>query len=130
MTNVRFQLCHLMSILDALVPVTLSVRVQEGTEPYNGRIEVMYNGEWGTICNMGWDLNDARVFCRQLGYVDVTATGLVSYYNYSAGSGRIWQTNVNCTGQERRFGDCFFTEAWGNASSCNHSMDVAVQCSC
>jgi len=87
---------------DASVPVTVSVRVQGGTQPYNGRIEVMYNGEWGTICNMGWDLNDARAFCRQLGYVDAMATGLVSDYSYNSGTGRIWQTNVDCTGQERR----------------------------
>ena len=112
-----------------VVPVTLSVRVQGGTQPYNGHVEVMYNEEWGTICNMGWDLNDARAFCRQLGYVDVTATGLVSDYSYDAGSGLIWQTNVNCTGQERRFGDCIFTRMWGDTGSCDHSMDVAVQCS-
>ena len=116
--------------VDTSVPITVSVRVQEGTQPHNGRIEVMYNGEWGTICNMGWDLNDARAFCRQLGYVDAIATGLVSDYNYNAGSGRIWQTNVNCNGQERRFGDCLFTETWGDTGSCNHNMDVGVQCSC
>ena len=124
---IKSQLCCLISFL---VPVTLSVRVRGGTQPYNGRVEVMYNEEWGTICNMGWDLNDARAFCRQLGYVDVTTTGLVSDYSYDTGSGLIWQTNVNCTGQERRFGDCVFTGTWGDTGSCDHSMDVAVQCSC
>ena len=118
-----------MCAIDTSAPVTVSVRVQGGTQPYNGRVEVMYNGEWGTICNSGWDLNDARAFCRQLGYVDAVVTGLVSDYLYLAGTGRIWQTNVDCTGQERRFGECFFTETWGNTGSCDHSMDVAVQCS-
>lgn len=89
----------------------------------------MYNGEWGTICNSGWDINDARAFCRQLGYVDVMSTGIISDFLYSSGSGRIWQTNVDCTGQERRFGECFFNETWGDTASCTHSMDVAVQCS-
>lgn len=116
--------------VDTSAPVTLSVRVQGGTQPYNGRVEVLYNGEWGTICNSGWDINDARAFCRQLGYVDAVATGVVSDYTYPSGSGRIWQTNVDCTGQERRFGECFFTEMWGDTGSCDHSMDVAVQCSC
>jgi len=106
------------------------VRVQDGSQAYNGRVEVMYNGEWGSICNTGWDINDARVFCRQLGYVDVISTGVVSDYSYAAGSGRIWQTNVDCTGQERTFGECTFTEAWGDTGSCDHMMDVAVQCSC
>ena len=118
-----------MCVIDTSAPVTVLVRVQGGTQPYNGRVEVMYNGVWGTICNSGWDLNDARAFCRQLGYVDVVATGVVSYFLYPAGRGRMWQSNVDCTGQERQFGECFFTETWGNIGSCDHSMDVAVQCS-
>ena len=114
--------------IDISRPVTVSVRVQGGSQPYNGRVEVMYNGEWGTICNSGWDLNDARAFCRQLGYVDVISTGLVSDFLYAGGTGRIWQKNVDCTGQETRFGACFFNETWGDTASCAHSMDVAVQC--
>ena len=115
---------------DALTPIRLSVRVQNGTQAYNGRVEVMYNGEWGSICNTGWDINDARAFCRQLSYVDVISTGVVSDYSYATGSGRIWQTNVDCTGQERTFGECIFNETWGDTGSCDHTMDVAVQCSC
>jgi len=102
--------------------------VQGGNQLYNGRVEVFYNGEWGTICNVGWDLNDARAFCRQLGYVDVISTGAVTDFLYASGSGRIWQTNVDCTGNERRFGECYFMQSWGDTSGCSHNMDVAVQC--
>ena len=34
----------------------------------DGRIEVQYQGLWGTICQDGFDNQDAGVVCRMLGY--------------------------------------------------------------
>ena len=33
----------------------------------SGRVEICVDGFWGTVCDNGWDVNDATTVCRQLG---------------------------------------------------------------
>ena len=44
------------------------MRLQDGTDDSNGRVEMCQNGTWGSVCNNTWDNTDARVLCAQLGY--------------------------------------------------------------
>ncbi|XP_028407305.1 scavenger receptor cysteine-rich domain superfamily protein-like [Dendronephthya gigantea] len=93
-----------------------------------GRVELFYNGQWGTICDTDWDFKDARVVCRQLGYPDAVKT-LKRKQLVPPGSGKIWLTNVRCTGKEKNITSCFH-RGWGNADrSCSHSRDAGVECS-
>ena len=94
-----------------------------------GRIEVFYNGTWGTICDRGWDIRDARVVCRQLGYeyaVKTFSLFEVSWM-YRLSSGPIWLRDVSCAGSERNISRCSHS-GWG-VHDCRHFQDAGVQCS-
>ncbi|XP_028407292.1 deleted in malignant brain tumors 1 protein-like [Dendronephthya gigantea] len=106
--------------------ITAPIRL-EGPSPKEGigRVEIFYNGQWGTICDSGWDLRDARVACRQLGYPDVVRA--LERNSVPSGSGRIWLMDVSCTGEEQNIASCFHN-GWG-VHSCHHNQDAGVQCS-
>ena len=79
-----------------------------------------YDG-WGTVCDDGWDLNDAQVVCRQLGYGPPIAARGEAYYGQ--GSGPIWLDNLNCNGVESTIGECSHAR-WG----IHDCEDAGVQC--
>ncbi|XP_014067169.1 lysyl oxidase homolog 3B isoform X4 [Salmo salar] len=89
-----------------------------------GRIEVFYKGEWGTICDDDFSLSNANVLCRQLGFV--SATGWTHSAKYGKGLGKIWLDNVQCNGGEKSIELCK-SRGWGN-SDCTHDEDAGVIC--
>ena len=60
-----FVLCFIVIVADC---VDGDVRLQDGTYPSNGRVEICQHGIWQSVCSSHWDQNDAVVICRQLGY--------------------------------------------------------------
>ena len=66
---------------------------------------MFYAGVWGAISSSNWDINDATVVCRQLGY---SAGAEVALKNgvYSLVSGPVWITNLQCSGSESNVMEC------------------------
>jgi len=112
---------HLYDVSISCTPVR--VRLVGGRSPREGRLEVHYNGIWGTICHGGFSGADASVVCYMLGY---GRSGRVIGNHYGVGSGTVWLDNVRCDGTEIDIAQCQHSD-WGS-HSCGHSGDVSILC--
>jgi CD163 antigen len=103
------------------------IRLVDGKDDSQGRIEIGLDGVWGTVCHESWDIHDAEVVCRQLGYSGAMAATLRGSASFTAGTGRIWATTFGCKGEEQSILDCLHP-TWGAIGSCTHSSDAGVIC--
>ncbi|XP_058272771.1 deleted in malignant brain tumors 1 protein-like [Hemibagrus wyckioides] len=96
-----------------------------GTDSCSGRVEILHDGQWGTVCDDDWDLNDAEVVCRQLG----CGKAVTAHQNahFAQGSGPIWLDEVQCSGSESNITQC--SHRGFGSHNCSHGEDAGVTCS-
>ena len=103
--------------------IGLPIRLTNGTNEKEGRVEIYWNNQWSTVCDDLWDDNDATVICKQLGYSRGSAR--VSAY-FGKGSGLILLDNVNCGGSEASIFACNHRTL--GEHDCSHKEDAGVVC--
>ena len=93
-----------------------------------GRLEIFINSTWGSICADNFNITDAHVACRQLGYVGAISTNTSFHTPYGRGvEGPIWLDEVSCTDASlMHILSCPNTGL--GQHDCDHFSDVAVVC--
>ena len=109
----------------ALSDDTSTLRLVNGPHRCSGRVEVFHNQQWGTVCDDGWDMNDAMVVCNQLGCGE--ALSATTQASFGRGADPIWLDRVACTGRENTLIQCR-ARPWG-VNVCTHEEDAGVVCS-
>uniref|UniRef100_A0A671Q688 SRCR domain-containing protein n=1 Tax=Sinocyclocheilus anshuiensis TaxID=1608454 RepID=A0A671Q688_9TELE len=121
---ITFSIALLFSLSFTFLDIR-NVRLVGGNSRCAGRVEVLHRGHWGTVCDIGWDLADAAVVCRELDCGEpVDALGDA---HFGPGSGPIWTNRSTCIGSESTLKNCGSVE-WG-IYECDHTKDAGVICS-
>ena len=93
-------------ILICMLFINFVVRLVNGPTKYEGRVEVYHNGQWGTVCDNGWDLNDAQVVCNELGFGVAVAARRIDNAYYRGGRAQFCLEDLNCNGTEEMITNC------------------------
>uniref|UniRef100_A0A3B4DEN5 SRCR domain-containing protein n=1 Tax=Pygocentrus nattereri TaxID=42514 RepID=A0A3B4DEN5_PYGNA len=89
----------------------------------SGRVEVLHGETWSTVCDAGFDQQDAEVVCRELGCgLPVEVLGAAAF---GRGEGQVWSEELQCRGNESQIHFCPTSSL---KHSCSHDNDVGVLC--
>ncbi|KAM9172947.1 antigen WC1.1-like [Pangshura tecta] len=91
-----------------------------------GRLEVFYNGTWGSVCSNGMPGVTAEIVCKQLNCGD--GGQIARDFEYGAGSGPTWLDHVACSDQHSSLWQCP-SDMWKEQSCDNRAEETHISCS-
>ena len=86
-------------------------------------MEVYQNGEWQSVCDDDWGIDDADVVCKQLNYGYAQSAPTSSFYGISFNN--ILEVSFACAGTESKLLDCTYS----NVTFCSLAEEAGVRCS-
>ena len=124
------------------------VRLVDGRSPYEGRVEVCINDQWGTVCDNSWSNTDATTVCKQLGYAYTSSkifaflsnlyccnnqssfSAAKAYANayFGQGNGSILMDHVECASTDTTLFGCSSSPILQVSPGCGHDDDAGVGC--
>jgi len=111
--------CSILADFDVRI-----VNDKEGVH-FRGRVEVNIGGLWGTVSDVGWDIYDANVVCKQKHFGG--AVGAYSGSYFGKGKGPIWMSNFQCKGSESSLAKCIHNST-EIQNRYGHYKDASVEC--
>ena len=119
------------STIFVLAERAIAVRLVGTGLKHVGKVEIQYQGQWGTVCDYGaywnsyWDKNDAHVICQMLGY-NAAHAAIVQIEGDT--SRRFLLDNVGCSGNEKSIAECSRGTWWSVHYSCSNKANAGVVC--
>lgn len=79
-SHIASQLKHSVVSREVRLPLTSNIRLSHTTM---GRLEVQIDSMWGSVCDYGFDIDDAAVACQQLGMIVNKEDWLLEKFQYT-----------------------------------------------
>ena len=102
-----------------------TVRLVDGTANNTGFVELNLLGQWVPICGYYWNILDASVVCRELGYLTAVSAPRKRHNNFRYRYYRSFTAyTYSCTGDESTLKQCSTNELY-----CHYFYSAFVKCS-
>ncbi|KAK6181325.1 hypothetical protein SNE40_009204 [Patella caerulea] len=105
---------------------TASVRLMDGLDEYEGRLEVEINNEWGTVCDLGWIEQNSVLVCQQLGLTFNPFMAIARQRLAAPSEQEIFLSWVTCDELDTDLTKCKSIRE--SQPDCTHNQDVFIRC--